>query len=316
MCDSPVESTQIRPPIDKMDESNSYQFLHVVTVIGAGASDRRTTYSCGGTENIPREPITSLLVVSSSKAASDSNQCPSSYTQIPTDLNAGAGGKYIYACITRGDSSTRYGVPLSDLVVTASGKSANICPGGYSRLSQDLNAGAGGDYVFFCTSRFAEGSAAVTDLTFITSDGESCPSGYEKLETDLNSNTGAGTKLYACVEKQCQDLTLNAPKTLQFRSDGTFKLTQFTDSHFGEAYDSDILAASAIYRTVITIEDPDVVVLTGDQVSGYAWDGTQGWFAEMYARVLDTILSLGYPYFYLNGNHDPQADLTQREIMM
>lgn len=44
-------------------------------------------------------------------------------------------------------------------------------------------------------------------------------------------------------------------------------------------------------------------------------DGTNGWFEQVVARVLDTILSLGYPFFYLNGNHDPQADLTQREIV-
>lgn len=35
----------------------------------------------------------------------------------------------------------------------------------------------------------------------------------------------------------------------------------------------------------------------------------------MYGRVLDSILSLGYRYAYLLGNHDPQGDLSQREII-
>lgn len=63
------------------------------------------------------------------------------------------------------------------------------------------------------------------------------------------------------------------------------------------------------------IEDPDLVALTGDQVSGYAWNHQEHWFTEMYGRVLDSILGLGYPYFYLLGNHDPQADLNQTELI-
>jgi hypothetical protein len=225
------------------------------------ASIRRTTYNCPNNSTVQNEPITSLIFISSKQADS---QCPQSYEKIQFDLNADAGGSYIFACVTRGDSSNHFGVPLTDLTITSSvSKDVKaFCPVGSIRLSLDLNLGAGGDFVYFCTSRF--GSAAVTDLTFTKND-DACPSGFERLTTDLNSGTKSKTRIFACVEKKCDGLTLQSPEVFQFRSDKTFKLAQFTDSHFGEYYEGDIACAN-LYRTVITTEDPDAVVLTGDQV--------------------------------------------------
>ena len=231
------------------------------------------------------------------------------YEKIEFDLNLGTDGKYIFACVVRGQNN--YGVPLTSVTFTSSQSMKNICPTTMSRLSQDLNEGSGGDFVYLCVERFGE--KGVTDIAFIE-DGMDCPASYEKSEVDLNSGIDGAQKVFACVQSACS-LEVKYSRELSFREDKTFKIVQFTDSHFGEYYDLDLLTATNVYRQTLVLEDPDVVAITGDAVSGYAWDRTDGWFAEVYFRVVDTMISLGYPYFYLNGNHDPQADLNQTEIV-
>jgi predicted MPP superfamily phosphohydrolase len=55
---------------------------------------------------------------------------------------------------------------------------------------------------------------------------------------------------------------------------------QFTDIHFGEGADKD-LGSQNVIRKVLETEKPDFAVITGDVVSGYAWDGkTPGWYAQ------------------------------------
>ncbi len=40
-----------------------------------------------------------------------------------------------------------------------------------------------------------------------------------------------------------------------------------------------------------------------------------GWFADVYAGVVEPMMGLGYRWAYANGNHDPQADLSKEEIV-
>ena len=109
------------------------------TAFAVGFANARAVYSCKSNASYV-EPITSLLIVSSTTKAS----CPDPYQQIDQDLNEGVGGKYIYACIVRGDFITRYGVPLTSLKATSATSSRNQCESGSIKISQDLNAGAGG----------------------------------------------------------------------------------------------------------------------------------------------------------------------------
>lgn len=239
------------------------RFVLLLVAVISVVFSRRTTYSCSQSVG-KNEPILSLLVTSS---VSSTVTCPKYYEKIDFDLNKNSGGKYIYACVIRGNATARYGVPLSNLIATVGSTNSNICPTGFTRIMQDLNAGAGGDYVYFCSQRF--GSEAITDITFVES-SDSCPAGYAKSPVDLNAGTGS-TAIHMCLETDCK-LSLNIPTTLQFRPDSKeLKITQFTDSHHGENYDYDLLTAASIYRTVLQTEDPDLVALTGDQVSGYSW---------------------------------------------
>lgn len=72
------------------------------------------------------------------------------YTKLGTDLNMGAGGRYIYACITRDPSA---GTPITAIDVI-SGDSANIQPHPpFRRDDLDLNLGSGGKYIYLVYSR-------------------------------------------------------------------------------------------------------------------------------------------------------------------
>ena len=97
---------------------------------------------------------------------------------------------------------------------------------------------------------------------------------------------------------------------LKFNADGKFRMVQFTDIHFGDA-DSTDKQNQEILRTVLQHEKPDLIVLTGDMVSGYAWDGiTSPWFAPLYEKMTSVLEEFDIPWAMTLGNHDREADLT------
>lgn len=69
---------------------------------------------------------------------------PVGYTQIPVDLNMGAGGAYIYASYKLGTP------PLTGIAVVAGSAAQVPTPTGYTRINVDLNQGAGGKYIYLC----------------------------------------------------------------------------------------------------------------------------------------------------------------------
>jgi len=107
---------------------------------------------------------------------------------------------------------------------------------------------------------------------------------------------------------------LGQGKVLRFRPDGTFKITQFTDLHYGEAELKDY-SSGLVQDAVLDMEKPDLVVMTGDSVSGYAWNGTSGWFAERWAQLTASMISHNTTWAFAFGNHDDEADLNRTEII-
>ena len=54
-----------------------------------------------------------------------------------------------------------------------------------------------------------------------------------------------------------------------------------TDLHFGEEPAEKDINSTIVQAVVLKAEKPDLVVMTGDMVSGYAWDHKeQGWFEK------------------------------------
>ena len=80
-------------------------------------------------------------------------------------------------------------------------------------------------------------------------------------------------------------------------------------------------------QTVLAAESPDLVVLGGDQVSGFAYPAADlrarlsrllgaapSWYEQQWRRLVAPLQAAGVPYASLLGNHDGEADLGRRQI--
>jgi hypothetical protein len=128
---------------------------------------------------------------------------PTGYTKIPYDLNKGAGGRFLYLCYHKA-SYQPYGTNKQcvDSLVVIYGKNTPTPPG-YTKINQDLNEGAGGEYVYLCY-RLANwnNDIAIKDVTVVGGNSSNVPPpyGYEKLPEDINKGAG-GDFIYICYSK-------------------------------------------------------------------------------------------------------------------
>jgi predicted MPP superfamily phosphohydrolase len=90
---------------------------------------------------------------------------------------------------------------------------------------------------------------------------------------------------------------------------------QFTDLHYGENGRNDV-NSSILQHRLINFTQPDLVVVTGDSVSGYAWDGLNATFyKDLWHAWTKPMRKLKVPYAYTLGNHDDQADYSRKQIV-
>jgi 3',5'-cyclic AMP phosphodiesterase CpdA len=94
--------------------------------------------------------------------------------------------------------------------------------------------------------------------------------------------------------------------------DGELTILQLTDLHYGENIRKDI-NSTILTESLINFTNPDIVVITGDLVSGYAWDGSKTSFFKSSWELFTSAMSL--PYAYVMGNHDSQGDLSRKQII-
>lgn len=66
------------------------------------------------------------------------------WTLVNTDLNRGAGGKFIFLCYKHGLDDRE---SISDITLTLNSQAT---PSGYVKIQQDLNEGVGGDFIYLC----------------------------------------------------------------------------------------------------------------------------------------------------------------------
>ncbi|KAK8793460.1 hypothetical protein WA158_004819 [Blastocystis sp. Blastoise] len=100
---------------------------------------------------------------------------------------------------------------------------------------------------------------------------------------------------------------------LHVDENGAFKITQFTDLHYGDGDHDD--ETTQIMRTILKTENPDFVAFTGDMVAGYGWDKQPGWYEKKWNAFTSILNETRIPYGYTLGNHDSEADKNRREIM-
>jgi hypothetical protein len=151
---------------------------------------------------IEADRIVDVVVVAGKNA---DTAAPQGYEKIPYDLNKGAGGDFIYACIRKEPVNViKYGNvrPVTDLTVIT-GDSASIgAPSGFEKIPVDLNRGAGGKYIYLCKRQGQSGvpDGGLRDLTVVGGSHAniSPPYGYRRINADLNKGAG-GLYIYFCL---------------------------------------------------------------------------------------------------------------------
>ena len=135
-------------------------------------------------------PISEVTVI---YGGSSGIQAPAGFTKIPRDLNAGAGGDYMYLCYKKG-----VGAPITGFWVTTGyhPSVAQKC----TIIPVDLNRNAGGDYIYLWYTKDPD-CAVVNDVVIIFGKNASAPAGYTKINFDLNRDAG-GEYIYLCYRKQ------------------------------------------------------------------------------------------------------------------
>ncbi|HEU4366265.1 MAG TPA: hypothetical protein VFT13_12465 [Candidatus Krumholzibacteria bacterium] len=129
-----------------------------------------------------QEVISEVMVI---RGSSSGIQPPAGYVKINADLNAGAGGDYIYVCYKKG-----IGAPITGLYVTLGSGGGTPAPDAkYTRIPVDLNDGAGGDYIWLWTTKDPD-CAAVKDIIVQFEENSRPPGGYTWIGVDLNRNAG------------------------------------------------------------------------------------------------------------------------------
>jgi len=94
---------------------------------------------------------------------------------------------------------------------------------------------------------------------------------------------------------------------LQFDSKGSFKIVQFTDTHFyKEGPRSQEVLDNMV--AVMEAEDPDLVVLTGDIVTGKPT-------LESWEILTDLLISYKVPYAVTFGNHEDEAEVSRWALL-
>jgi len=80
----------------------------------------------------------------------------------------------------------------------------NFDIGGFNIISQDLNQGARGEYIYAYqqkNNQVAKGAQVITDLLILVGENVSTPDGYKKISQDLNQGAG-GDYIYLCTKAE------------------------------------------------------------------------------------------------------------------
>jgi len=97
---------------------------------------------------------------------------------------------------------------------------------------------------------------------------------------------------------------------LKFRSNQHFKIVQFTDIHWqnGEAPDQQ---SAKLMTQIAKAEAPDLIVLTGDILSG----GGCADAADSLRQVIETVDACGVPWAAVFGNHDDEGSADRHALL-
>ena len=107
---------------------------------------------------------------------------------IPTDLNSGVGGDFIYVGYQTGDDN-----PITSITFKSYSQSQKTNPmPEWQWYPCDLNNGAGGDYIYMFWMQNEKDKDPITNLMFLVIEQSEPPiiSGYTSIKEDLNNGAG------------------------------------------------------------------------------------------------------------------------------
>ncbi|KAJ7643115.1 Metallo-dependent phosphatase-like protein [Mycena polygramma] len=102
-------------------------------------------------------------------------------------------------------------------------------------------------------------------------------------------------------------------KRLTFRPEGTFKITIFSDLHFGETPGDRVGCgqdgnSTRLMRAILKDEEPDYVVFNGDLITGdYTFKENSTFLVD---QILAPLIETAIPFSSTHGNHDNQVNIT------
>ncbi len=88
---------------------------------------------------------------------------------------------------------------------------------------------------------------------------------------------------------------------LKFKTDGSFKIVQFTDLHYGENKENNKKTLDLAYN-VIKFEKPDLIIYTGDVIRGQEYESARNLLNE---AISPAVIS-NIPFAMVIGNHDTE----------
>jgi len=100
-------------------------------------------------------------------------------------------------------------------------------------------------------------------------------------------------------------------KPLRFCGDGSFKIVQFTDTHWKNGDPND-WQTTALMASILDLEKPDLVVLTGDVLAGKDCEDS---LASL-ARCVTPMIEREIPWAMAFGNHDDEGSASRAELMI
>ncbi|KAN0049919.1 hypothetical protein ACTA71_003017 [Dictyostelium dimigraforme] len=120
---------------------------------------------------------------------------------------------------------------------------------------------------------------------------------------------------YMCILIILSKLVTSKP-ILKFNSNNQFKIVQFTDLHYGsdQIDDSDTIFSQ---ENILDYEKPDLVIFSGDMISGYLGpfknDYTNYW--KYWKLFTEPLIERNIPWAITFGNHDGEGSLSTSEIL-
>lgn len=104
---------------------------------------------------------------------------------------------------------------------------------------------------------------------------------------------------------------------LRFGDDHTFKIVQFTDIHWKNGEPEDLMSRRCM-ETVLDLEQPDLVVFTGDLI--YSGEADTGYRkcqdpGQAFKDAVSAVESRGIRWAFVFGNHDTEGEITREELM-